>query len=89
MKTETFDVKSKGTVVGQATVQLPESLDEAKANEAHNLACMHYGIRVKEANAVRQQAVGGPKSIPAMIARKLRDNPEALEKVKKLLGLDE
>lgn len=89
MKTETFDVKSKGQVVGQATVEIPESYAEAEARYgAQGLAALQYGIRVKEANQVRQAAVGGPKSVPAMIARKLKDNPEAMAKVMKLLGLE-
>lgn len=88
MKSETFQVKSKGQVVGEATVNLPESLNEAMADEAGNLSAMWYGLRVRAANVVRSAATGGPKSLSGMIAAKIKDNPEALEKIKKLLGIE-
>jgi len=89
MRTETFDVKSKGEVVGQATVNLPESLSEAMADEAGNLSAMWYGLRVRAANTVRTAATGGPKSLPRMIAAKLANDPEKMAKVLKLLGIEQ
>ena len=89
MKVITKEIKSKSAVVATIDINCPESLREAEEilGEAKALDCLNYGLVVKEANAARSQATGGV-SLPRQIALKLKDNPEALAKIAKMLGID-
>ena len=89
MKVITKEIKAKGQVVATIEINCPESLKEAGQvlGDAKALDCLIYGLIVKEANAARSQATGGV-SLPRQIAMKLKDNPESLAKIAKMLGID-
>ena len=90
MQTVQIDVKSKGKVVATTSVELPTLEEVVDMPTERQVACvkaMHYGLRVSAANAAREKAIGGPKSVYAMIARALKDHPDAAARVAAELGI--
>jgi len=79
------DVKSKGEVIGQAIYDEPASLQEAidMFGGEKVLNGFNYYLSVNENRKVAQKAQGG--SIPKEVLKKLRNNPEMLKKLEKLL----
>ena len=84
----TKDVRSKGEVIGQVSLTLFDTLDEAdeELGEEGILAYVNRGRTIDALDAKRREVTGGSSTGIRAIMKKAKEDPALLEKIKALLG---
>lgn len=82
------DVKSKGEILGQVEVTLFDDLDEAEAEigEKDMLVYINRCITIDALDAKRRELTGGASTGIRSIMKKVKEDPDLLEKIKALVG---
>lgn len=82
------DVRSGGKVIGQCSVTLFDTLDEAEdaLKEEGILAYVNRGVTIETMDAKRRELTGSGSSGIRDMMKKVKENPELFAQLKALLG---